>query len=117
MKNKRIGRLALLACVALLVSGFMTLTLGQGRGRGGGSGGGRGSGGGSGVNSHGGPPAGIGVDRGMNTASERSSGRSDTGRGRLQKNQTDVQTLVWSEHALPATTGVRLKKSCEIIPG
>ena len=79
MKNKRFGRLALLACVSLLVAGLVTLTLGQGRGRGGGAGGGRGSGGGAGAGSHGGPPAGSGVDRGINTASERSGGRSDSG--------------------------------------
>ena len=65
----------LLLCVA--VNGFA-----QGRGRGGGSGGGRGSGGGAGSSSHGGPPAGVGVDRGLGTASEKSSGRSDTGLGR-----------------------------------
>lgn len=74
MKNKEYGRLLLLACVSLLVVGLATSAFGQGRGRGGG--GGRGSGGGSGV---GGPPAGIGVDRGINTSSERSGGRSDTG--------------------------------------
>ncbi|MFZ0060779.1 MAG: hypothetical protein WAL47_02005, partial [Pyrinomonadaceae bacterium] len=69
MKNKGYGRLLFLAGVFLLAIGLATSALGQGRGRGGG--GGRGAGGGSSV-SHGGPPAGIGVDRGINTASERS---------------------------------------------
>ncbi len=68
--------LSVLLLLCLAVNSFA-----QGRGRGGGSGGGRGSGGGSG-SSHGGPPSGIGVDRGLGTASERSSGRSDTGLGR-----------------------------------
>lgn len=51
--------------------------LGQGRGRGGGVGGGRGPGGGGG--NAGGPPAGVGVDRGLGNASTRSNGRSDDG--------------------------------------
>lgn len=65
----------LLLCLAIT-------SFAQGRGRGGGSGGGRGSGGGAGSNSHGGPPAGVGVDRGLGNASDKSSGRSDTGLGR-----------------------------------
>lgn len=65
---------SVLLLVCLSVNGFA-----QGRGRGGGSGGGRGSGGGAGSRSHGGPPAGIGVDRGLGRASEKSNGRSDTG--------------------------------------
>lgn len=79
MRFSRIGfaGLSILLLLCLTVNGFA-----QGRGRGGGSGGGRGSGGGAGSSSHGGPPAGIGVDRGLGTASEKSSGRSDTGLGR-----------------------------------
>ena len=78
MKFHKIGfaGLSVLLLLCLAVNGFA-----QGRGRGGGSGGGRGSGGGAG-SSHGGPPAGIGVDRGLGTASEKSSGRSNTGLGR-----------------------------------
>lgn len=68
--------LSVLLLLCLAVNGFA-----QGRGRGGGSGGGRGSGDGAG-SSHGGPPSGIGINRGLGTASERSSGRSDTGLGR-----------------------------------
>ncbi len=79
MNIKRYGRLILLTCVSVLVVSLATSALGQGRGRGGGVGGGRGSGGGAGVGSHGGPPAGVGVDRGINTSSDRSGGRSDTG--------------------------------------
>lgn len=62
---------ALIVCAALATSAF-----GQGRGRGGGAGGGRGSG-----SSAGGPPAGVGVDRGLGNASTRSNGRSDDGLG------------------------------------
>ena len=57
---------AMLLCVA-------ADTYGQGRGRGGGGGGGRAAGGG--------PPTGVGVDRGLGNASTRSSGRSDDGLG------------------------------------
>ena len=79
MKFRRIvfAGLSVLLLLCLALNGFA-----QGRGRGGGSGGGRGSGGGAGRGSHGGPPAGFGVDRGLGTASEKSSGRSDTGLGR-----------------------------------
>ena len=46
----------------------------QGRGRGSGGGGARGS-------SVGGPPAGVGVDRGIGRSSDASDGRADAGRG------------------------------------
>ena len=46
----------------------------QGKGHGGGGGGGRGA-------SPGGPPSGVGVDRGIGTSSDASMGRADTGRG------------------------------------
>jgi hypothetical protein len=46
---------------------------GQGKGRGGGSGSGRGAG------HAGGPPPGVGVDRGLGNASDKSKGRSDEG--------------------------------------
>ena len=63
--------------LCLLVLVLATGAFAQGRGRGGGAGGGRGS---SGGGSHGGgPPAGVGVDRGLGNASERSGGRSDDG--------------------------------------
>lgn len=71
-----VAALASLIIVILAGSSFA-----QGRGRGGGAGGGRGSGGGAGSSSQGGPPSGIGVDRGLGTSSERSGGRSDDGRG------------------------------------
>ncbi len=74
MKNVRI---LLATFVFLLVVGLATSTFAQGRGRGGG--GGRGSGGGSGLGNAGGPPAGVGVDRGVDNASKRSGGRSDSG--------------------------------------
>jgi hypothetical protein len=46
----------------------------QGKGHGGGGGGGRGA-------SPGGPPSGVGVDRGLGRSSDASMGRSDEGRG------------------------------------
>jgi hypothetical protein len=46
----------------------------QGKGRGGGGGGGRGA-------SPGGPPSGVGVDRGLGRSSDASMGRADEGRG------------------------------------
>lgn len=79
MKNEKFSGLLLAICISLLVLGMATSAFGQGRGRGGGAGGGRGSGGGAGVGNPGGPPAGVGVDRGLGTASERSGGRSDRG--------------------------------------
>lgn len=62
-----------LVLVSLLVLTLATGVFAQGRGRGGGVGGGRGSG------SSGGPPTGVGVDRGIGNASSRSGGRSDDG--------------------------------------
>jgi len=79
MKNNRGWRLMKFAGFALVVVVAIAATaLGQGKGRGGGVGGGRGSGGGGGV---GGPPSGVGVDRGLGNASTRSNGRSDDGLG------------------------------------
>ena len=62
--------------LCLLLLAVAVSAAAQGKGRGGGVGGGRGSGGG-GVG--GGPPSGVGVDRGLGNASERSGGRSDDG--------------------------------------
>jgi hypothetical protein len=63
-----------LVLLTVLVLGLAVAVFAQGRGRGGG--GGRGSGVGPG-----GPPAGVGVDRGIGNASIRSDGRSDKGLG------------------------------------
>ena len=62
------------ALVCLLVVGLQTMASAQGRPRG--------AGGGppAGVPS-GGPPSGVGVDRGISTSSDKSAGRADTGRG------------------------------------
>jgi hypothetical protein len=79
MNHQKHARVLLLTGISLLVLGLATSALGQGRGRGGGVGGGQGSGGGAGVGSHGGPPSGVGVDRGISTSSGSSGGRSDTG--------------------------------------
>ncbi len=64
------------AILFLLLLSLPTLVAAQGRGRGGG--GGRGAGGGAGM---GGPPAGVGVDRGLGRSSDASNGRADRGRG------------------------------------
>ena len=69
-----LGGFSILLVLCLAVNVFA-----QGRGRGGGAGGGRGSGGGASAGSHGGPPSGVGVDRGLGNASAKSGGRSDTG--------------------------------------
>lgn len=76
MDRKRFWQILNLAGLVMMVLIFASSSIfAQGRGRGGGTGGGRGSGGG-GV---GGPPAGVGVDRGLGNASSRSNGRSDDG--------------------------------------
>ena len=64
-----------LLCLLVLV--LATDAFAQGRGRGGG--GGRGGGSGSSGTHGGGPPTGVGVDRGLGNASSRSGGRSDDG--------------------------------------
>jgi len=61
----------LLTCVLLIA--MQSIVSAQGRGRGGGAA--------PGNRGMGGPPAGVGVDRGINTSSDRSGGRADTGRG------------------------------------
>jgi hypothetical protein len=71
MRNSLLKIAGLALAVAFVLS-LPTLTAAQGRGHGGGGGGGRGMGG---------PPAGVGVDRGLGTASDRSNGRSDDGLG------------------------------------
>ena len=61
--------------LCLLVLVLATGAFAQGKGHGGG----RGSGSGGSGSRGGGPPAGVGVDRGLGNASERSGGRSDDG--------------------------------------
>ena len=78
MNHQKHVRLLLCTGISLLMLGLTASALGQGKGRGGGVGGGQGSGGG-GVGNHGGPPSGVGVDRGISTSSMNSGGRSDTG--------------------------------------
>lgn len=68
-KGTHIGVLCLLVLI------LATAAFAQGKGKGGG--GGRGSGGGS--SNRGGPPPGVGVDRGLGNASNKSNGRSDEG--------------------------------------
>jgi hypothetical protein len=59
--------------VLLLMAGLQVMASAQGRGRG--------SSGPPAGNPGGGPPSGVGVDRGIGTSSTNSSGRADTGRG------------------------------------
>jgi hypothetical protein len=83
--SKRFTVFAGMALACLLVMGMSAGAYGQGRGRGGG--GGNAGGGGRGMGSSGGGNSGIGrsnsgggVDRGINTSSDRSNGRADNGR-------------------------------------
>lgn len=66
------------ACALALLLGGQAGAAAQGRGGGRGGGGG---GMGGGMGRVGGPPAGVGVDRGIGRPSDSSSGRSDVGRG------------------------------------
>ncbi|HKO97158.1 MAG TPA: hypothetical protein VJU86_09205 [Pyrinomonadaceae bacterium] len=77
MRSRKLNGLLRLCLLTLVVACLSTSAFGQGQGRGGGNGGGRGSGGGAG--NAGGPPPGVGVDRGLGNASDRSNGRSDDG--------------------------------------
>ncbi len=77
MMNKNMSRLAYVALLSVVALSLATTAFAQGRGRGGG--GGQSVGGG--VGNSGGPPAGVGVDRGLGNASGRSNRRSDTGLG------------------------------------
>lgn len=67
--SKLIQKGAYIAGFCLLISFVATGAFAQGKGHGGGSG------------NAGGPPAGVGVDRGLGNASSRSGGRSDDGLG------------------------------------
>ena len=66
-----------LALFSVLVVSLCLSVMAQGKGRGGGVGGGRGSGSGH----AGGPPPGVGVERGIGNSSVHSEGRADKGRG------------------------------------
>ena len=72
------NRVFLLVGAILIACSFAFVTTSavsaQGRGHGAGGGGGRGA-------SPGGPPSGVGVDRGIGTSSDASMGRADVGRG------------------------------------
>ena len=73
MRNRSFGRFFFAVLLCLLALSLTTSVFGQGKGRGGGVGGG------SGAGNAGGPPPGMGVDRGLGNASDRSNGRSDNG--------------------------------------
>jgi hypothetical protein len=71
MKNYGFSKIIYSTLVCLFVVTLTTSVFGQGRGRGGG--------GGQGSSNRGGPPPGVGADRGLGNASSRSNGRSDEG--------------------------------------
>ena len=75
--SKLVGKGTHIGILFLLVLTLATGAFAQGKGGGKGGGGGRGSGGGS--SNRGGPPPGVGVDRGLGNASSKSNGRSDEG--------------------------------------
>ena len=75
MDKRRLSIFKLILFSFLVVSLSMSV-MAQGKGRGGGGGGGRGSGSGH----AGGPPSGVGVERGIGNSSVHSEGRSDKGR-------------------------------------
>lgn len=75
MTARYMGKTVKAAFLCIVALSLTATAFGQGKGSGGG--GGRGSGGGSGHS--GGPPAGVGVDRGLGNASSKSNGRSDDG--------------------------------------
>lgn len=75
MDKRRLSIFKLILFSVLVVSLSLSV-MAQGKGRGGGGGGGRGSGSGH----AGGPPAGVGVERGIGNSSVHSEGRSDKGR-------------------------------------
>lgn len=75
MKSIRAHGIVYGLLTALFVISLTAAAFGQGRS------GGAGSGRGAGAGNAGGPPAGVGVDRGLGNASSRSNGRSDDGLG------------------------------------
>lgn len=75
MTSRYLGKTVKAALLCIVALSLTATAFGQGKGSGGG--GGRGSGGGAGHS--GGPPAGVGVDRGLGNASRKSNGRSDDG--------------------------------------
>ena len=70
--HMKLGKPAIFLCTCLLVIATQSIVSAQGRGRGAGAP--------SGNPGMGGPPSGVGVGRGINTSSDRSNGRADTGR-------------------------------------
>jgi len=71
--HSKFSRSAMLMLACALLIATHSIALGQGRGRGAGRP--------AGNPGMGGPPAGVGVDRGISTSSDRSKGRADNGRG------------------------------------
>jgi hypothetical protein len=99
MDRKQFARIFTVVGATIVLILASSSILGQGRGRGGG--GGRGSGGGVG-----GPPAGVGVDRGLGNASTRSNGRSDDGLGNAS-NKSSGRSDAGHERARMASSRLR----------
>lgn len=70
--HSKLGKPAIFLLTCVLLIAMQSIISAQGRGHGGGPP--------SGNPGMGGPPAGVGVDRGINTSSDRSNGRADVGR-------------------------------------
>ena len=104
MRRVNVRAIVLSAVASLLVAVLAISSFAQGKGRGGG--GGRGSGGGSSSSSHGGPPSGVGVDRGLGTSSVNSGGRADTGRGNASE-KSGGRSDAGLEHARLASDNMR----------
>ena len=74
MGHKKLSAIGAIFVSLAFVIAMGTTAAAQGRGRGAGGGGGQGA-------SPGGPPSGVGVDRGIGRSSDASAGRADAGRG------------------------------------
>jgi len=92
---------------AILIAGLMVFvttpsSLAQGRGHGGGGGGGGAS--------PGGPPSGVGVDRGIGRSSDASIGRADVGRGNAS-DRSNARSETGLERARMANENLRAADS------
>jgi hypothetical protein len=101
----RKGVFAASLCVLVLVLAAGAFAQGKSQGRGGGGGAGRGSGGSSSTHG-GGPPSGVGVDRGLGNASSKSGGRSDDGLNNAS-NKSNGRSDAGLERARKASSNLR----------
>src|SRR5688572_28170464 len=113
MRIMRLDKMFHAAMMGLLIVSLTASAFGQGKGRGRGGGGGRGSGGGN----HGGPPAGVGVDRGLGNASSRSGGRSDDGHRNASERSNGRSDAGLERARLAADNRRRAEKDLREHPG